>query len=327
VNDQRHYFVPSIVVSGQGHAGMTFSTAGTAERINAATVGRLANDPLGAMGTPLLLTSSATAYNPGSDTGQSRGKRRWGDYSVMAVDPIDDMSMWSVHMFCDATNSYGVRVAKLIAPLPATPSTLADVAAGYPSVSVTLTGVSTGGSGFFDPGANLPGVPAYSHLSATVTNGAAVGTPPTVVSATYVDPTTVNLVLNTSSATPNVAAEKYTITITNPDGQVASAAIVHVVSATSYTIDASAGSGGSISPSGSVSVLSGNNQTFTITADPCNAIADVLVDGVSVGPVASYTFSNVTANHTIAASFSALGPYTINASANAGGTITPSGAV
>src|SRR5207244_4029709 len=81
-----------------------------------------------------------------------------------------------------------------------------------------------------------------------------------------------------------------------------------------YTIAASAGAGGSISPSGNFSVNCGDDQTFTIAADACHTIADVLVDGVSAGAVASYTFSNVTANHTIAASF-ALNPYTIAASA------------
>src|SRR5262249_26250166 len=47
----------------------------------------------------------------------------------------------------------------------------------------------------------------------------------------------------------------------------------------------------------------GGNQTFTISANACFSIADVVVDGSSVGAVASYTFTNVTANHTIAASF------------------------
>ena len=55
-------------------------------------------------------------------------------------------------------------------------------------------------------------------------------------------------------------------------------------------------------------------------------MADVLVDGVSVGAVTSYTFTNVTANHTIAASF-AIDTYTITASAGANGTISPSGHV
>ena len=93
-----------------------------------------------------------------------------------------------------------------------------------------------------------------------------------------------------------------------------------------YTIAASAGAGGSISPSGNVSVNCGSNQSFTIAADPCYSIADVLVDGGSVGAVASYTFNNVTAAHTIAASFS-LNTYTITASAGAGGSISPTGSV
>src|SRR5204862_1352804 len=55
-------------------------------------------------------------------------------------------------------------------------------------------------------------------------------------------------------------------------------------------------------------------------------IADVLVVGVSVGAVSSYTFTNVTASHTIVASF-ALKSFTITASAGTGGSISPSGAV
>ena len=70
-----------------------------------------------------------------------------------------------------------------------------------------------------------------------------------------------------------------------------------------YTITATAGEGGSITPAGEVSVKEGASQTFTITASEGYAIADVLVDGQSVGAVDSYTFENVTANHTIAAVF------------------------
>ena len=92
-----------------------------------------------------------------------------------------------------------------------------------------------------------------------------------------------------------------------------------------YTITATAGTGGSISPSGTVSVNYGANQAFTITANTGYGITSVLVDGASVGAVATYTFSNVTANHTISASFTA-NTYTLSAT-NAGtgtGTITSS---
>lgn len=70
-----------------------------------------------------------------------------------------------------------------------------------------------------------------------------------------------------------------------------------------YYINAGAGENGSISPSGQVAVPAGGSRTFTITADEGYEIADVLVDGVSVGPVGSYTFSNVRANHTISVIF------------------------
>lgn len=70
------------------------------------------------------------------------------------------------------------------------------------------------------------------------------------------------------------------------------------------TITATTGSNGSISPSGAVAVACGTDQTFTITPDLGYRIADVLVDAVSVGPVASYTFVAVTQPHTISATFS-----------------------
>jgi len=94
----------------------------------------------------------------------------------------------------------------------------------------------------------------------------------------------------------------------------------------SYTITASAGTGGSISPSGPVSVSQGASQTFTITPNTGYSIADVKVDNTSVGAVTSYTFSNVTAAHTIQASFSIV-TYTITASAGSGGSISPAGSV
>jgi len=71
-----------------------------------------------------------------------------------------------------------------------------------------------------------------------------------------------------------------------------------------YTITASAGAGGSINPSGDVAVNCGADQSFTITPDAGYWIDDVVVDGQSVGARNSYTFSNITSNHTIQASFS-----------------------
>ena len=66
-----------------------------------------------------------------------------------------------------------------------------------------------------------------------------------------------------------------------------------------YTIKATAGTGGSISPSGNVSVREGRDQTFTITPDKGYAVSNVKIDGKSIGAVKSYTFENVSRTHTI----------------------------
>ena len=81
---------------------------------------------------------------------------------------------------------------------------------------------------------------------------------------------------------------------------------------------ASAGGGGSISPSGSTSAAYGGSRTYTITPDSDYSISDVLVDGKSVGAVSSYTFTDIKQAHTIQAvfaKFSAL-PYYLNDSGN-----------
>jgi len=70
-----------------------------------------------------------------------------------------------------------------------------------------------------------------------------------------------------------------------------------------YTINASAGTGGSISPSGQTTVNCGGSKTYTITPSAGYVIDSVIVDGINVGAVSSYTFSNVTKNHTIVANF------------------------
>ena len=70
-----------------------------------------------------------------------------------------------------------------------------------------------------------------------------------------------------------------------------------------YTIKATAGIHGSITPSGDVDVLHGGSQTFTIAANRGYAISNVKIDGVSIGAVKSYTFENVTGNRTIEVTF------------------------
>ena len=100
-----------------------------------------------------------------------------------------------------------------------------------------------------------------------------------------------------------------------------------------YIIKATAGMNGTITPSGDVEVVKGSYKTFTITPNDDYAIKDVKVNDMSIGPVPSFTFLNVTTDdNTIEAFFEPEGgpileTYIITASAGAGGTISPKGEV
>ncbi len=76
---------------------------------------------------------------------------------------------------------------------------------------------------------------------------------------------------------------------------------------TTYTIAASAGANGSISPEGDVSTNHGDDRSFTITSETGYQVSYVSVDGSSVGRVSAYTFNNVTQNHTISVIFESTG--------------------
>ncbi len=97
----------------------------------------------------------------------------------------------------------------------------------------------------------------------------------------------------------------------------------------SYSITASAGTGGTISPSGTVSVSEGSSRIFTVTANSGYDVDRVLVDGVGVTLTdGKYTISNVRAAHTISASFKVAETFIINVEVTTnGGSLTPSGRI
>ena len=108
----------------------------------------------------------------------------------------------------------------------------------------------------------------------------------------------------------------------------------HIIEATfdirTYTINATADTGGSIDLSGDVTVECGGSQEFTIIPDDCYQITDVKIDGESVDVADSYTFTDVRDGHTIHAAFEKI-PYTITADFQKGedeigknGTVNPS---
>jgi hypothetical protein len=205
---KKSYWMPSIAVSPQGHAVMGMSTSAASLHPDAAFASMLSGSST--FSAPTTYTAANANYNV--DTGDST--YRWGDYSHTGVDPCDGQTFWTIQEYVDATNSWGVKVAKILAPPPATPASTAptSVNAGSTSVSVVLTGTATSGSGFWDPGSGT------CRITASVDGGV------TVNSITYTDPTHVTLDLNTVGATGG----SHTITITNPDGQTASASVLSV---------------------------------------------------------------------------------------------------
>ena len=92
----------------------------------------------------------------------------------------------------------------------------------------------------------------------------------------------------------------------------------------SYSISTATAGNGTISPAGTLTVTEGSDQTFSISADTGYSIVDVLVDGLSIGKVSTYTFSQVTTDHTISAEF-AVSTHRISASSGVGGSIAPTG--
>jgi len=115
----RYYWMGTVMVSGQGHMAMGCRRLQRERAREPATAGRLVNDPAG---TCAHRFSTPTASPPTTRAPGRSIVNRWGDYSMTSVDPADDMTMWTVQEFVAGENSYGVQVAKLLAPPPATPA-------------------------------------------------------------------------------------------------------------------------------------------------------------------------------------------------------------
>ncbi len=209
--DERNYWNPSIIVSGQGNVVLGCSIAGTYEFINAFVTGRLFTDPLGTMekgpgGSSIPgYTNSTSSYNPPNNPGGPFG-RRWGDYSVSCLDPDDDMTMWTIQEFCDSTDSWGVQVLQIKAPPPITPTTCIpnSIIPGIPSADIIVTGPVVNGSGFYDPGDGFP-----KRMAVSISGGIGLN------SFKYDSSTRITL----NISTVGVPLGYYDITVKNPDGQ------------------------------------------------------------------------------------------------------------
>ncbi len=199
---------------------------------------------------------------------------------------IDGGSNTVVQTFTVAGNPF------LIVANPTTNQLYAETGSTVSVVDVT-TGTTVATVSLGSPLQGLAVNPTLNHIYATSSSV-----------LTVIDGAT-----NTVASSVDVGATAYSVGADASNGRVyvgTSAKKVVVLSdaaINTYTITASAGAGGTISPSGSVSANYGDNKTFTITPNTGYSTANLTVDGSAVTPASSYTFTNVTANHTIAASF------------------------
>jgi VCBS repeat-containing protein len=265
------YWIPTVAVSGQGHMAIGGSVSGATHHPDAWFSGRLSGDAAGTTDAPTVYTASTDNYNPGNN--------RWGDYSAVSLDPTDDMTMWTIQEHVAGTGSWGTRIAKLRAPPPAIPASVSTRAlAGQPSVPVTLTGTTSDGRGFFDPG------PAFTRPQ--VTAGCGV-----LVTAVAVNsPSQASLTLDTRAATNAPCV----LTFTNPDGQVASAPVNLLERAPQAVDDVRSVAPDAVLNASSVlandSDPDGDALTAAKASDPAHGAVTVNTDGTfTYTPAAGYT--------------------------------------
>ena len=151
--------------------------------------------------------------------------------------------------------------------------------------SVTLTSSTVGATIYYTTDGSEP----------TITGGATGGTTqqytaPILVTGTVGQSITTTIkAIAVQNGMQDSSVETFTYTIQIP--------------VTGYTITATAGANGSITPSGAVGVAAGGSQTFTISPSSGYVIDTLKVDGLEVTATTSYTFSDVKANHTIEVTF------------------------
>jgi hypothetical protein len=309
-NGGKWYAYPHIGVNSAGDFMIGYSQFSSSQHPSAGYSMHLAGDPDGSLRDPVIYKTGEDYYH--KDFGS--GRNRWGDYSKVQVDPNDDRSLWTVQEYGktrvgsnDGTS--GINSSRW--------STYWANVAGPPPTVTIAAGPSQpeGDSGLTDfvftvdlsTAYSLPVIVSYETVdgTATVAGGdyqsasGSITIPAGLTSGTI----TVHVVGDTATE-PDETFQVSLLSATN--GVVGSPSVATGTienDDTGYTITASAGPGGTITPSGTIAVAPGETVGFTIAADACEHIADVLVDGGSVGTVTSWSFPSVSENHTIAASF------------------------
>jgi hypothetical protein len=286
----RGFWFPSIAMSGQGHAILATSSSSPADRIDINIAGRYRTTVSGDLEDSLYATVSTSDYNPFNG---ATFVDRWGDYSQVVVDPVDNMTMWAFHQYTNTTNSYGVRAVQLKAPRP--PSFTVTSSTGNfcgTLVNVTLTGIVTNNREFFDPGADAGG-PGFNRLAVTVSGGTPLTSIPTT-NINFVSPTQVNFRMNTVAAL--APAGTYVVTVTNPDGQTSTSTFELTGPCTSIPVTLTEFNGRLVNEQAQL------NWTTSAEYNSKEFVVEKSIDGVRFSPLATVAakgFSNTLSNYAL----------------------------
>jgi hypothetical protein len=324
------YAYPHVAVNSTGDFIVGYSQFGAGVHPSAGYSVHQAADAAGTIRDPNIYKAGEDYYH--KDFGG--GRNRWGDFSQAQVDPTDDKSLWVIDEY--AKNRVGTNDGTTGSNSSRWSTYWAKVGFAVPP-TVTL-----------GPGPSLPEGNSGTTLFPFPVNLSQTSTSPVVVHYHTMDGTatvadsdyvaandSLTIAAGLLGGTINVAVIGDTIcesnetfslvlsSVTNGNLGSPSTATATILDDDSKTITASAGPNGTIAPLGPVSVVCGGSQTFTITPAANYHVADVLVDGLSVGAVTSYPFTNVTLSHTINATF-AIDMHTLTVTVVGHGTVSKS---
>ncbi|MFA5248295.1 MAG: InlB B-repeat-containing protein [Patescibacteria group bacterium] len=319
-----NFAINTYTITFNNNGGDTQANPTTKTAVNGGNVGTLPTAP------------TRTGYVFASWNTQADGNGSIFTASTAVTGNLTVYAKWTINTYT-ITSSAGTHGS--ISPLGATTKnygtsqlyTIATTTAGYHINDVLVDSVSVGTSSsytFDSINANhsisvtfASSTPLYALSYAAGSNGSITGDSPQTVTSGE-DGTAVTAVANTGYHFVNWSdlSTSNPRTDTNVTGNISVSANFAI---NTYTITATTGANGTVSPSGVITLNYGASQTYTIATSTLNYhVADIIVDGDSVGTTSlSYTFSNVTANHTISATFSP-NPETPATTYTVGGTIS-----
>ncbi|HEV8479668.1 MAG TPA: Calx-beta domain-containing protein [Candidatus Eisenbacteria bacterium] len=311
-NGGKWYSNVHVAVNAAGDFVVGYTQFSSAQHPSTGYSVHVAGDAAGTIRDPLVYKAGEDYYHKTFST--ATGRNRWGDFSQAQVDPSDDNALWVIQEYGKNrtgtndgnTGTNSSRWSTYWAKVSLTPLPTVTLSPG-PSLNEGNSGTTS-----FPFTVNLSQTssqPVTVHFhtldgTAMAANNDYVGVSDTVSVLPGNLTATINVTVN--GDTTCEGNETFNVGMTSVENGVLGApstVTATILNDDSKTITASAGPNGAISPLGAVNVACGGSQSFTITPDAHYHVADVVVDGVSVGAVTSYPFTNVTQSHTIDASF------------------------